>query len=100
MKRPVPVQKWSGSGVAPSVRYYTRKKKDQVFEMAELTFTTKKGDLVIQLKQKDGKWLEGRIPELSILNPALITSANWKKSYEVETGNDFILFWNSRQLRT
>jgi len=86
-------------GVAPSVRYYTRKKKDQVFEMAELTFTTKKGDLVIQLKQKDGKWLEGRIPELSILNPALITFGELEKSYEVETGNDFILFWNSPAIK-
>ena len=82
-------------GGIPSVRYYTRKKKSQTFEMAELVFSNKKGDLTIQLKQDDGKWLMAQIPEILISNPKQITYGELEKSFEEQTGNDFVLFWNS-----
>ena len=82
-------------GGVPSIRTYTKKKKNQSFEMAELTFSNKKKDLVTQLKQAEGEWLVEQIPELSVYNPAQITFGELEKSFEQHTGDDFVLFWNS-----
>ena len=89
-------------GGIPLVRYYTRNKKKQTFEMAELTFLNKNGNLAIQLKQKDGKWLTERIPEIQVSNLKEATYGELKTDFEGQTGNDFALFWNSppiKQLR-
>ncbi|MDP2336902.1 MAG: B12-binding domain-containing radical SAM protein [Bacteroidota bacterium] len=82
-------------GGTPSIRNFTKKKKNQSFEMAELTFSNKKHDLVIQLKQKEGQWLFEQIPKLSANNPVQITFGELEKSFEQHTGEDFVLFWNS-----
>ncbi|MEI7524857.1 MAG: radical SAM protein [Mariniphaga sp.] len=87
--------KISWLGGAPSIRYFTRKKKNQAFEMGELTFPTKKLDLKIQLKQEEGKWLLAHIPEFSIGNSVQTTFGELEKSFVEQTGGDFVLFWNS-----
>ncbi|HEY3390581.1 MAG TPA: B12-binding domain-containing radical SAM protein, partial [Prolixibacteraceae bacterium] len=89
-------------GGIPSVRYYTRKKKNQTYEMAELTFANKKQNLLIQLKQEEGKWLSVQIPKISVCQPSISTFGELEKSFEQETGGDFVLLWNSpviKQLR-
>ncbi|MDP3432684.1 MAG: radical SAM protein, partial [Bacteroidota bacterium] len=86
-------------GGIPSIRNYTKKKKNNSFEMAELTFPNKKKDLVIQLKQQEGEWLFGQIPVLSIFNPTQITFGELEKSFEQHTGDDFILFWNCPSIK-
>jgi radical SAM superfamily enzyme YgiQ (UPF0313 family) len=86
-------------GGIPSIRNYTKKKKNNSFEMAELTFSNKKNDLVIQLKQAEGEWLMEQIPVLSVYNQAQITFAELEKSYEQHTGDDFVLFWNSPAIK-
>lgn len=86
-------------GGIPLIRIYTRKKKNKSFEMAELTFPNKKKDLVIQLKQQEGKWLFAQIPELSVDNSIQITFGELEKSFEQHTGNDFVLFWNSPAMK-
>jgi hypothetical protein len=85
-------------GGAPSIRKYTKKKKNQAFEMAELTFSNKKQDLVIQLKQQEGEWLMEQIRALSVYNQAQITFGELEKSFEERTGEDFVLFWNSKAI--
>ena len=82
-------------GGIPTIRNYTRKKKNKLFEMAELTFCNKKQDLVIQLKQQEGEWLSEQIPELSINNSNQTTFGELEKSFEQHTGDDFVIFWNS-----
>jgi radical SAM superfamily enzyme YgiQ (UPF0313 family) len=86
-------------GGVPSIRTFTRKKKNQSFEMAELTFSNKKHDLVIQLKQPEGEWLMEQIPALSVYNPAQTTFGEFEKSFEQQTGDDFVLFWNSPSIK-
>ena len=86
-------------GGIPSVSYYSRKKKNQTFEMAELTFTNKKKDLAIHLKKEEGEWLFEQIPAISINNQTLITFAELEKSFEQQTVGDFVLFWNSRDIK-
>lgn len=86
-------------GGIPSVSYYSRKKKNQTFEMAELTFTNKKKDLAIHLKKEEGEWLFEQIPAISINNQTTITFAELEKSFEQQTGGHFVLFWNSRDIK-
>jgi hypothetical protein len=86
------------SGV-PSIRKYSKKKKNNSFEMAELTFSNKKQDLLIQLKQKEGEWLFAQIQSLSVFNLQQITFAELEKSFEQQTGVDFVLFWNSPAIK-
>ncbi|MEI6678789.1 MAG: radical SAM protein [Mariniphaga sp.] len=86
-------------GGIPDIRCYTRKKKNQTFEMAELTFPNKKRDLVVQLNQEEGKWLFHQISEISVSNPAPTTYGELEKSFEVQTGADFVLFWHSTAIK-
>jgi radical SAM superfamily enzyme YgiQ (UPF0313 family) len=86
-------------GGVPSIRTFTKKKKNNSFEMAELTFSNKKHDLVIQVKQQEGEWLVEQIPALSVYNPAQITFGELEKSFEQHTGDDFVLFWNSPAIK-
>jgi len=86
-------------GGIPAIRNFTKKKKNQRFEMAELTFSNKKQDLVIQLKQQEGEWLFAQIPNLSVSNSIETTFGELEKSFEQHTGDDFVLFWNSLAMK-
>lgn len=96
---PGPNAKMYWLGGAVSVRYFSKKKKNQTFEMAELTFINKKENLNIQMKQDEGKWLFKRIPELSVSNNKLTTFGELAKDFEDQTGSDFVLFWNSPAMK-
>jgi len=82
-------------GGVPSIRIYTKKKKNQSFEMAELSFSNKKQDLKILLKQAEGRWLFEQIPGLSVKQLSSTTFSELEKSFGQQTGDDFVLFWNS-----
>ena len=82
-------------GGSPSIRYFTRKKKNQIFEMGELTFPNKKQDLKIQLKHVEGRWLMDQIAGISVGNSVQSSYGELEKSFEEQTGLDFVLFWNS-----
>jgi hypothetical protein len=86
-------------GGIPAIHTFTKKKKNQTFEMAELTFSNKKLDLVIQLRQKEGEWLMAQIPALSVYNLQQNTFAELEKIFEEATGDDFVLFWNSKPIQ-
>jgi len=86
-------------GGIPAVTYYSRKKKNQTFEMAELTFPNKKKNLVIHLKKEEGEWLSEQIPEILVNNQLSKTFAELEKSFEEQTDGDFVLFWNSRDIK-
>jgi hypothetical protein len=88
---------WLGGN--PSIHTFTKKKKNYTFEMAELTFSNRKHDLVIQLKQAEGEWLFEQIPALSVHNSTQITFGELEKSFEQHTGDDFVLFWNSPSIK-
>jgi hypothetical protein len=80
-------------------RYFTKKKKSQTFEMAELTFLNKKENLILQLPQSEGRWLMEQIPRLSVASNQTTVFVDLSTSFETETGNDFILFWNSTGMK-
>src|SRR5665647_2958165 len=76
-----------------------RRKKKQTYEMAEISFANKKQDLVIHLKHEEGNWLFTQIPKISISQSSLITFGELEKSFEEQTGDDFVLFWNSTAIK-
>ncbi|WP_372774569.1 radical SAM protein [Mangrovibacterium sp.] len=82
-----------------SAKYFTKTKKNRSFEMAELTFSNRKNEVVVQLKQNEGKWLVEEIPGLSVGNSNPKTFGQLKTDFEEQTGGDFILFWNSPSLK-
>jgi hypothetical protein len=89
-------------GAVPTIRYYTKKKKNQTYKMAEISFASNKKDVVIQLPQEEGRWLFSQIPQISLSQLALTSFVDLEKSFEKQTGEDFVLFWNSgaiKQLR-
>ena len=88
---------WLGGPV--TARYFTKKKKNQTFDMAELTFFNKKGNLTIQVPHKEGLWLVEQVPKLSVSGNPSISFAELGKDFEEHTGSDFVLFWNSTSLR-
>ncbi len=88
---------WLGGN--PVVRNYTKKKKNQIFERTELTFSNKKCNLVIHLKKPEGEWLCNQIAALSVNNPGQLTFAELEKSFEQHIGDDFVLFWNSPSMK-
>ncbi len=88
---------WLGGN--SSFRTFSKKRKNRSFEMAELSFSNKKQDLVILLKQADGEWLHAQIPLLSVFSGQQITFGELEKSFEQQTGEDFILFWNSTAMK-
>ena len=82
-------------GGIPSIRYYTKRKKNQIFEMAELTFVNRKTNLVLEMKKIDAIWMYEQFVNNLINNTLKITFGELEKSFELQTGNDFVLFWNS-----
>jgi len=86
-------------GGPASVRYFTKKKKNQTFDRTELTFFNKKGNMVIQLPQKEGQWLFGQLPSLSISSNQSVSFSKLSNDFEEQTGNDFLLFWNSTSVK-
>lgn len=86
-------------GGHPSIRNYSKKKKNQTYEMAEISFANKKQDLVIHLKDDEGNWLFTQIPNISVCQSSLTSYGELEKSFEEQTGEDFVLFWNSNAIK-
>jgi len=86
-------------GGIPSIRYYSKKKKNQTYEMAEISFANKKQDLVIHLKHEEGNWLFTQIPNISVSQSSFTSFGELEKSFEAQTGEDFVLFWNSTSIK-
>ncbi|HET6559340.1 MAG TPA: radical SAM protein [Prolixibacteraceae bacterium] len=84
---------WIGGPV--KARTFTKKKKGQSFEMAELLFLNKKENLMLHLPQQEGLWLMEQMPKLSVSGPLTTTFGELSQHFEEQTGNDFMLFWNS-----
>ncbi len=84
---------WLGGTV--ELKHFTRRRKKKVFEMAELHLSNRNEELAIQMKKQEGSWLAARLPRLSVDAAEPVNFSQLKTSFEEETGEDFVLFWNS-----
>jgi hypothetical protein len=96
---PGPHSKVYWLGGPAEVKYFSKKKKGQSYEMAELTFFNKKENLQLQLPQKEGKWLMEQVPKLMVTSNLTSPFGELAKDFEQQTGSDFILFWNSPAMK-
>ncbi|MGQ7870205.1 B12-binding domain-containing radical SAM protein [Sunxiuqinia sp. sy24] len=85
-------------GGKASVDYFSKTKKKRTYPMAELRFSNKKTEISIQIKEHEGRWLIAQLPKLAVENATLPTFDDLQTSFEDETGEDFILFWNSKPM--
>ena len=85
-------------GGKPRIDYFSKKKKNRSYAMAELRFPNKKADVAIQLKEQEGKWLFAQLPKLSVENTTRLTFGELQATFEDQTDEDFILFWNSKPM--
>lgn len=89
---------WLGGKL--TVNYFTKRRKKKSFEMAELSFSNRNKEVVIQLKKQEGSWMEENLPKLSVTATNPTSYHQLKTAFEEQTGDDFLLFWNSPPMLT
>lgn len=89
---------WLGNNF--EANYYSKKKKNNVFRMCEIVFYLNAKNLVLNLKHEEGEWLYDTLISLNISNGKNYTFGELQTSFEEKTNGDFILFWNSSQIKT
>ena len=79
----------------PSIRLYTKSKKGKTQKMASLTFSTKKEEVEINVKEDLGMWLSEALINLSLTSKTTSNFEAFQKSFETRKLGDFSLFWKS-----
>ena len=93
---PKPSAKIIWLGNSPQIEYVIKSKKGNHWEMAELTFQTKKENIKIRVDKEQGKWLAKIVNELSIYHRNNMTRQMVVQDYEKEGLEDFELFWDNK----
>ena len=83
----------------PIATFFEKSKKGNTWQMASLTFHTKKETISIQTNQEEGIWLAQMLDNLSVGNEKTYTFGAVKESFET-TFENFELFWFSKPINT
>jgi hypothetical protein len=87
-------------GVNPSVVFFEKNKKGQIYPSAKLTFYSKKETQTIILNQNQGEWLIKMLEKLSVKNEKILTLQEIKNDYEAHDLEHFELFWFNKPMNT
>lgn len=87
-------------GKTPSLEIIIKSKKGNQWEVASLTFETKKETISISVDSEQGKWLHLLLPKLSIENIKQYSLQEVKEDYEKNGLEDFELFWDNKPMNT
>ncbi|MBZ5857214.1 B12-binding domain-containing radical SAM protein [Flavihumibacter profundi] len=87
-------------GIPPTMEMITKSKKGQQWELAELAFQSKKGELSIRVSNDEGRWLNDLLPKLSVHEAKTWTLQEIKGDYETAGLPDFELFWHNKPVNT
>lgn len=85
---------WLGN--TPRIEFVTKSKKGNQWEMAELTFQTKRENIIIRVDKGQGIWLTKILQDFSISQRKNITRQLAKDDYEKNGLEDFELFWDNK----
>ncbi len=85
-------------GTKPSIEFITKSKKGNQWELAQLTFETRKNTITIKVDKEQGKWLHYLIPLLSVNNDRIMTLQEIKDNYNNAGLEDFELFWDNKPI--
>lgn len=86
-------------GGQAQIAIYTKSKKGNTWETAQLTFHDKKETFEIHLEKDKGLWLAEALAKLSIYAPQTLTFAELKADFENHF-DDFELFWYSKTVQS
>lgn len=87
---------WLGS--LPSIKFYTKNKKGNVFEKATLTFHSKNDFIEIDFDKEIGIWLEDFLKQLNQSSKGVLSFGQMKLDFEEKTHQDFEPFVFSKQI--
>ncbi len=86
-------------GTKPSLNFFTKSKKGNQWEMAELSFHTKKDIFTIQVSKDQGVWLEKMLRNISASGNKNGLFHEIKSDYEQHIpGDHFEPFWYGKQI--
>ncbi|MDM1345835.1 radical SAM protein [Myroides marinus] len=91
-----PNQKVVWLGTFPYIEYFEKKKKNRVFEMAQLVFYTKKETIAVDVDRVVGDWFVHFVEALKEKASQTMTYQEMKKNFEEFTNEDFEPFWYSK----
>jgi hypothetical protein len=89
---------WLGS--KPSITRYTKSKKGQLWNMAELKFFDKRSQFSLHIDENLSGWLVDFLQVISPENADRITFRKAKEGFEIATGQDFEPFWYGKSIHT
>ncbi len=87
-------------GKIPSIEIITKSKKGNQWQVANLSFETKKETIVISVDVEQGNWLLSILPKLSIENIKQFSLQEVKEDYDKNGLEDFELFWDNKPMNT
>ena len=83
-------------GNMPSIEIIAKSKKGSHWELASLTFETKKATVNIKVDKSPGEWLYQLLSSLAIEKEQLLTMNEVQESYAAAGLEDFELFWDNK----
>lgn len=86
----------------PEMEHLTKRKKGNEWQMVSLSFVTKKAHFSVELDEQQGNWLRVLLQKNSVFNANTWTLKKVQADYvssELESIEDFELFWYSKNMR-
>ena len=83
-------------GKQPTLEITTKSKKGNTWEIASLTFRSRRETLNIKVDKEKGTWLAEILPLLSVDNMKTYTMQEVRSHYEAAGLEDFELFWDNK----
>lgn len=87
----------------PEIAHFTKRKKGNEWSMTSLSFVTKKAHFTLEMDQQLGIWLHEILQHVSVYNTKTWTLQEIQSNYiasDLESIEDFELFWYSKNLRS
>lgn len=87
---------------APEMEHFTKRKKGNEWQMVSLSFVTKKAHFSVEMDEQQGNWLRELLQKISVFNANTWTLKEVQAEYvssELESIEDFELFWYSKNMR-
>jgi len=95
-----PTSKVVWLGNKPQMEIITKSKKGSQWEVASITFQSKKQALNIKVTKLEGDWLVNILDKIVVTKAKTYTLQELKESYETAGLEDFELFWDNKPINT
>ena len=87
-------------GNQPSLEIFTKSKKGNTWEMANIKFETKQETIEIKVSKLEGEWLVKILQQLQVKNYVPLTFGDLKEDFENNDLENFELFWDNKPINT